>query len=203
MRMNILISNVLIIVFAAGLVSCTTDSRFQTAEAVKFSSDMTRNDYLIGKGDILQIVTWKEPDFSREDIPVRIDGKISFPLLDDMQAAGLTPVQVRDEITARLREYVTHPVVSVSVKSMESQKFYILGEVAKPGEYPLSKNLTVLHAIALAQGFTEWAGKNNIVLIRNENSSETLIKISYGKIVKDGELNQNVLIRADDIIIVP
>ncbi|MEZ4526348.1 MAG: polysaccharide biosynthesis/export family protein [Desulfobacterales bacterium] len=202
MRKNILIFNALIVVFTVGTVSCTTDRLSQTAEAVRLSSALTQNDYLIGKGDILQIVTWKEPDFSG-DFPVRIDGKISFPLLDDMHAAGRTTARIRDELTEKLKEYVMHPVVSVSVKSMESQKFYILGEVAKQGEYPLSKNLTVLHAIALAQGFTEWAGKNDIVLIRQENGSETLMKISYGKIVKQGELHQNVLIRADDIIVVP
>ncbi len=205
MRMNILISNVLIILLTAVAVSCTADSQSRTSGAITVSpsSDADQSDYLIGKGDILQIVTWKEPDFSKEEVPVRTDGKISFPLLDDVQAAGRTPGQVRDEITSSLKEYVTHPVVSVSVKSMESQKFYILGEVAKPGEYPLSKNLTVLHAIAIAQGFTEWASKNGIILIRHENGSETLIKISYGKIVKDVEIHQNVLIRADDIIVVP
>lgn len=203
--MNILILNALILIFTVSSVSCTSVSQTGTAgsTAGSPSSDTDQSDYRIGKGDILQIITWKEPDFSREEVPVRTDGKISFPLLDDVQAAGQTPGQVRDEITSRLREYVTHPVISVSVKAMESQKFYILGEVAKPGEYPLSKNLTVLHAIAIAQGFTEWAAKNKIVLIRHENSSETRMQISYGKIVKDGELHQNVLIRADDIIVVP
>ncbi len=202
MRIKTLNSNLLIVIFGLVTISCAGDSRSRTAEAVRPSSPVMQRDYLIGKGDILQIVTWKEPDFSG-DFPVRIDGKISFPLLDDMQAAGRTTARVRDELTEKLKEYVTHPVVSVAVKSMESQKFYILGEVLKPGEYPLSKNLTVLHAIALAQGFTEWAGKNDIVLIRQEKGSETLMKISYGKIVKEGELDQNVLIRADDIIVVP
>jgi polysaccharide export outer membrane protein len=183
--------------------SCA-DSRFsETKELIGLSSAVSPKTYLIGKGDILEIITWKEPDFSREALAVRTDGKISFPLLEDIQAAGRSPGQVRDEIEEKLKFYVTHPVVSVSVKAMESQKFYIIGEINKPGEYSLAKNLTVLHAIALAQGFTEWAEKDDIVLIRHENGSEKRIEIDFEEVVDGKKPDQNVRIRADDIIVVP
>jgi polysaccharide biosynthesis/export protein len=159
--------------------------------------------YVIGVGDILEIVTWKEPDFSRQEVLVRLDGKISFPLLDDVQAAGLTPVQLKKNIEARLKEYVASPSVTVTIRNAASQKFYILGEVAHTGEYPLVKDLTVLQAFALAGGFTEWASKKEIILFRHENGKEKVIRINYKDIIKGNDFSQNVKIKADDTIIVP
>ena len=159
--------------------------------------------YKIGSGDILEIVTWKEPDFSREEIMVRLDGKISFPLLNDVQAAGLTPLDLKNNIETKLKDFVGTPVVTVTVKSPQSQKFYILGEVARTGEYQLVKKLTVLQAFALAGGFTEWASKKEIILFRHEDSREKIIRINYKDIVKGKDFSQNILIKADDTIIVP
>ena len=160
-------------------------------------------DYIIGIGDILEIVTWKEPDFSRNEILVRLDGKISFPLLDDVQAAGLTPTQLKKNIEAGLKEYVASPSVTVSIRNAASQRFYILGEVVHTGEYPLVKDLTVLQAFAIAGGFTEWASKKEIILFRRENGKERVIQINYKDIIKDKDFSQNVTIKADDTIIVP
>ena len=159
--------------------------------------------YRIGCGDILDITTWKEPDFSREQILVRIDGKISFPLLNDIRAAGRTPIQIKNDIEKKLKEYVSNPVVTVSVRSPDSQKFYILGEIARTGEYNIVKSLTVLQAFALAGGFTEWASKKEIILFRTENGREKIIRINYRDIIKGKDFKNNLLIRADDTIIVP
>lgn len=159
--------------------------------------------YHIDRGDILEIVTWKEPDFSRADILVRLDGKISFPLLSDIQAAGKTPIQLKKEIEAGLKEYVTAPNVTVTVQNAASQRFYILGEVLNTGEYPITKELTVLQAFALAGGFTEWASKKEIILFRREGTKEKVIEINYRDIVKDKDFSQNVKIEANDTIIVP
>ena len=167
------------------------------------SAIQKKNSYTIGSGDILEITTWKEPDFSREEILVRIDGKISFPLLNDIQAAGRTPEDLKTEIEAKLKEYVSTPVVTVTVRAPNSQRFYILGEVTNTGEYNLIKNLTVLQAFALAGGFTEWAAKNEILLLRNENGIDKIIRINYKNIIKGDELNRNIQIKADDTIIVP
>ena len=163
----------------------------------------SNNDYLIGKGDVLEIVTWKEPDFSREEIIVRLDGKISFPLLDDLQAAGRTTTQLKDSIEKGLKEYVAAPNVTVTVVNTASKRFYILGEVVNTGEYPLIKDLTVLQAFAIAGGFTEWASKKEIILFRHEDGKEKVIEINYKDIIKDKDFSQNVKLREDDTIIVP
>jgi polysaccharide export outer membrane protein len=169
----------------------------------KWSNWVSLDLYKIGSGDILEIVTWKEPDFSREEVLVRIDGKISFPLLGDVQAAGQTPLQVKKEIEAGLKDYVSNPIVTVTVKNPGSQKFYILGEVAKTGEYQLVKGLTVLQAFALAGGFTQWAAKKEIILVRNEDGKEKIYRVNYKHIVEGKDFSKNIHLKADDIIIVP
>ena len=161
------------------------------------------SEYIIGVGDVLEIVTWKEPDFSREEIRVRTDGKITFPLLDDVQAAGFPPTTLKKTIEQRLKQYVSSPNVTVTIREAASQRFYILGEVAHTGEYPITKNLTVLQAFALAGGFTEWASKKEIILFRRDKGQEKVIRINYKDIIKDRDFRQNVEIKADDTIIVP
>jgi polysaccharide export outer membrane protein len=163
------------------------------------------NEYLIGNGDVLEINTWKEPDFSREEIIVRLDGKISLPLMGDIQATGLTPTQLKTTIESSLKKYVTNPSVTVTVRNAASQRFYILGEVANTGEYPLVKDLTVLQAFALAGGFTEWASKKEIILYRGVKGDNKgiVIQINYKKILRDKDFSQNVKIKANDTIIVP
>ena len=159
--------------------------------------------YRIGSGDILEIVTWKEPDLSREAVMVRTDGYISFPLLNDVQAAGLTPTALKKAIEAGLQNYVSSPEVTVTLVTSGSQRFYILGEVVNTGEYPLVKHLTVLQAFALAGGFTEWASKDEIILLRKQDGKDVTIRVDYKEIVDGENLQQNVKIRADDTIIVP
>lgn len=184
------------------LVSCSSNS--SPAESLHRTENIrvTSAPYLVGKGDLLEIVTWKEPDFTRE-VQVRIDGKISFPLIEDISAAGRTTEALEGELREKLSEYVTHPVVSVSVKEAKSQRYYIIGEVANPGEYPLQKEVSVMQAFALAGGFTEWARKNSIVLIRRDGGREKSIPINFDEIVKKGTLEQNVLLKAEDILVVP
>ena len=160
------------------------------------------NYYKIGKGDILEIIAWKEEDFTRE-VFVRIDGKITFPLLDDIHADGRTTMEVKKEIETKLKEFIEDPIVTVILKSPLSQKFYILGEVLKTGEYQLAKKLTILQAFALAGGFTEWASKKEIILLRNENGIDKLIRVNYKNIIKGKDLSQNVNIKVNDTIIVP
>jgi len=159
--------------------------------------------YKIGSGDVLEIMTWKEPDFSREEILVRIDGNITFPLLGDIQVAERTPLQVKKEIERGLKDFVANPVVTVTVTTPGSQKFYILGEVVNAGEYNLIKDLTVLQAFALAGGFTEWASKKEIILLRNEDGKEKIIRVNYKNIIKGKDFSQNIHIKANDTIIVP
>jgi polysaccharide export outer membrane protein len=162
-----------------------------------------RQEYKIGSGDVLEIVTWKEPDFSREEVLVRLDGKISFPLLNDVQAAGRTPLILKQHIEEGLREFIENPYVTVTVKQANSQKFYILGEIVNTGEYDLVKDLTVLQAFARAGGFTEWASKKEILLIRREGGKDKPIRINYKDIAKGEGFEQNIILKANDTIIVP
>ena len=159
--------------------------------------------YQIGIGDVLEITTWKEPDFSREEVLVRTDGKISFPLVNDFPAAGLSPMELKYNLEKALKAYVSHPVVTVHVDDPVSQKFYILGEVMNTGEYPLVKHLTVLQAFALAGGFTEWASKKEIILLRHEGGKDRIYRINYKEITKGQDFSQNLKLKADDTIIVP
>jgi len=161
------------------------------------------NEYRIGSGDVLEIVTWKEPTMSLPNALVRLDGKISFPLLNDVQAAGLTPLELKKTLEEGLKAYIPDPVVRVGVLEANSKKFYVLGEVEQTGEYELRKQMRVLQAFALAGGFTEWASKKEIILLRAEGGKEKIHRINYEDIVEGKHLEQNLKIKPDDTIIVP
>lgn len=187
-----------ILILSAFLVGGNVAGTTHRAEA----ADDNAVAYRIGAGDLLEITTWKEEDFTKEVI-VRLDGYITFPLLDDILAAGMTPMDLKAVITEKLAQFVEGPQVTVSVKDPASKKFYVLGEVARTGEYPLYKELTVLQAFALAGGFTEWASKKEILLLRRENGQEKVFRINYKAIVGNQELSENLKLVPDDTIVVP
>ena len=136
--------NLVIIVIAVSfLIFNNQPCLSQTTPVIK-EPIVDKSSYFIGFGDILEITTWKEADFSRPEVLVRLDGMITFPLINDIQARGKTPMQVKTDIETRLADYVESPVVTVTVRSSGSKRFYILGEIMRTGEYPLVKNLTVL-----------------------------------------------------------
>ncbi|MFO8109481.1 MAG: polysaccharide biosynthesis/export family protein [Thermoplasmata archaeon] len=159
--------------------------------------------YTIGSGDLLEIITWNEPQLSRSKVLVRTDGKISFPFLDDLHASGLTLLELKQKIEDGLKKYVEHPYVTVDVEDPQSKKFYVLGEVVNTGEYPLIKNLTVLQAFAIAGGFTEWASKRQIILLRHEGTEEKIYRVNYRRIIDGKDLDQNLMLKPNDTIIVP
>jgi len=158
--------------------------------------------YQIGIGDILSITTWKEPDFTVDAVRVRSDGKITFPLLDDIQAEGLTTMDLKMAVQKKLSVYVEAPNVTVTLVNPMSRQFYILGEILRTGEYPLIKKLTVMQAFALAGGFTEWADKNKIILYRRGSLQEETIIIRYKDII-NGDFSKDIQLQPDDTIIVP
>jgi polysaccharide export outer membrane protein len=168
-----------------------------------WSAKASAQDYQIGAGDILEISTWKELDLSRDEVLVRTDGKISFPMLNDVQAAGLSPMELKTNMEERLKDFVEGPLVTITVRNPGSQKIYVLGEVQNTGEYPLIKKLTVLQAFALAGGFTEWASKKEIILLRTEGGKDKIYRINYKDITKGKDFSQNIKLKADDTIIVP
>jgi polysaccharide export outer membrane protein len=156
--------------------------------------------YVIGSQDMLDISVWREPDFSRT-VPVRPDGKISLPLLNDMQAAGLTPSQLAAELTKSLNKFVTNPQVTIT--QINSQRFYILGEAARPGAYTLIPEMTILQALSNAGGFTPYANSKKIYLLREENGKQQKLSFNYKDVVAGKRTEQNIVLKNGDTIVVP
>jgi polysaccharide export outer membrane protein len=157
--------------------------------------------FQIGPEDVLDISVWKNPELSRV-VPVRPDGKVSLPLVNDIQAAGLTPTDLRDQLTTRLSEYVPAPEVSVIVREVHSRKVTVTGAVKTPGRYELKSPMTVLEVLALAQGLTDFASRDRIVVLRQEGQKTTRIPFNYRKI-SDSAAQDNFLLRPGDIVLVP
>ena len=159
------------------------------------------NSFVIGNDDVLSINVWKEPDFSQK-IQVRSDGKISLPLLGEVQATGQTPLQLEQDLTVRLRNYITKPEVTVMVEQVNSKKFNILGQVAKPGSYSLALAPTVVDAIALAGGPRDFAKQKSIYILRqNPGGGQARITFNYKDFLKGK--NQNIKLEPHDTVVVP
>jgi len=159
--------------------------------------------FIIGNDDVLAINVWKEPDLSKQ-IPVRSDGKISLPLIGDIQAAGRTPAQLEIDITDRLKSFITDPQVAVIVQQINSLKFNILGQVTKPGSYPLTAGTTVVDAIATAGGFRDFAKKKGVYVLREGNpGNEFRYAFNYEEFVKGKNTKQNIMLKPHDTIVVP
>jgi len=159
--------------------------------------------FVIGNDDVLAVNVWKEPDVSRS-IPVRSDGKISLPLVGEVQATGRTPLKLEQEIAARLKNYIAEPEVTVIVQQINSQKFNILGMVNKPGSYPISNSATVLDAIALAGGFKDFAKQKAIYVLRqNPDGTQERLAFNYKEVVKGKNPTQNIKLQPRDTIVVP
>jgi polysaccharide export outer membrane protein len=158
-------------------------------------------DYVIGPDDTLHITVWKEPDMSAA-LPVRSDGKISLPLLDDVQAAGLTPLQLKDSIKEKLKKYISDPRVTVVVTAMNSRRIFVTGEVTHTGTMALLPNMTMLQALASA-GFTQFANLKGIYLLRTENGQQVKLPFNYKEVVKGRHPEQNIMLKPGDTIVVP
>lgn len=159
--------------------------------------------FVIGANDVLAINVWKEPDVSRS-VPVRSDGKISLPLAGEVQAAGLTPLRLEQDIAGKLQSYISEPEVTVIVQQINSQKFNILGMVNKPGSYSVTNSSTVLDAIAAAGGFRDFAKQKSIYVLRqNADGTKSRIPFNYKDVVKGKNSEENVKLEPNDTIVVP
>jgi polysaccharide biosynthesis/export protein len=175
-----------------------TDS--STAPANKTDGNAS---FVIGNDDVLAISVWKEPDISRS-IQVRSDGKISLPLMGEIQAAGRTPLQLEQDITVQLQNYIAKPKVTVMVEQVNSKKYNIVGQVGRPGSYPLAMASTVMDAIATAGGLRDFAKQKDIYILRQApGGSKTRIGFNYKDYIKGKNLNQNVKLEPHDTIVVP
>ena len=159
-------------------------------------------EYTIGADDVLSIVFWRDKELTAE-VTVRPDGKISLPLLNDIQASGLTPAQLKDRIVEESKKYVEDPNVTVVVKDIKSRKVFITGEVRKPGLYPLTSSTTVLQMISIAGGLADYAKPDKISVVRVENGKPLSFKFNYKEVIEGKKLNQNIELKPGDTIIVP
>jgi polysaccharide export outer membrane protein len=158
--------------------------------------------YKIGPQDVLRIDVWKEAEISRS-VPVRPDGKITLPLLNDIQAAGLTPVQLAGKIAEGLKKYITSPQVTVGVTEINSRRIFVTGEVTHPGAFPLLPNMTVLQALSSAGGFSQFARLKNIYVLRVEDGKQVKHAFNYKDAVSGKHPEQNIVLEGGDIIVVP
>lgn len=158
--------------------------------------------YRIGPLDVLNIDVWKEPNISRT-VPVRPDGKISLPLLNDVQAGGLTPMELSANITQGLAKFITDPQVTIIVTEMNSQRVYIMGQVMRAGAYPLLPQMTVLQALSSAGGFAQFANVKKIYVLRREQGRETKIHFNYKEVVDGNHPEQDVVLQGGDTVVVP
>jgi polysaccharide export outer membrane protein len=166
--------------------------------------------YKVGPGDILKFFVWKEPDLSGE-LQVRLDGKVTIPLLGDVEAATRTTEQLATEVSKALKRYLAAPQVTVGLVSSASSRFFVLGQVVKPGDYPLRGRTTVLQGLALAGGFKEFAKTDSIVVLRQDKGfflpkgrpSETFITVNYKKLEGAKDVGENIVLRPGDTVLVP
>ncbi|HEX6820867.1 MAG TPA: polysaccharide biosynthesis/export family protein [Candidatus Sulfotelmatobacter sp.] len=194
-----------IFLFTAGILA-------QSAEGPKAGDNPARpaqgtqdsaipSDYVIGADDVLRISVWKEPDLS-ETLPVRPDGKISMPLLNDIPAAGLTPLQLKDSITEKLKKYIADPRVTVVVTAMNSRRVFVTGEVVHSGPMVLLPHMTMLQALSQA-GFSQFANLKAIYLLRTENGRQVKLPFNYKEVVKGNHQEQNIQLKPGDTLVVP
>jgi len=166
------------------------------------SIDADASDYILGSEDLIEVMVWKNPDLSTT-VFVRPDGKISLPLIGDLQAAGLTSIELRDSIKVLLRRYKKTPEVSVIVREINSFSIFFVGEVIQPGKINLKSETSFLQAITMVGGFTEFADVKKIVLLRRENGRERRIKINYKDIVDGDDPDGNIMLKRGDTVLVP
>ena len=187
---------------AAGMLAQTSNPvKSDDRPAATAQEQGTSSDYVIGADDTLRISVWKEPELS-ETLPVRPDGKISMPLLNDVQAAGLSPLQLKDSLTEKLKKFIADPRVTVVVTAMNSQRIFVSGEVLHTGPVALLPHMTMLQALSQA-GFTQFANLKGIYLLRTENGKQEKIPFNYKEVIKGNHPEQNIMLKPGDTVVVP
>lgn len=158
--------------------------------------------YVIQPSDILEVFVWKEPDLSRR-VLVRPDGRISFPLVQDLQAAGLTPAELKAKIEELLKQFIASPNVTVIVEEIRNYRIYVTGKVNNPGSFTLEKPVTVLQALSLAGGFADFADESDIKIVRTYGDKYVYLDFNYKDVIKGKNTQQNIVLRSGDVVVVP
>jgi len=192
----------LILLVMASLAYPQADREILSKKEAQAEVTVEGDQYVIGPEDLLYIHVWKEESLTR-NVPVRMDGKISLPLIQEVKAAGLTPLQLKEVLTRKFKEFIENPIVSVTVTEVNSYKVFVVGQVKTPGVQRLRSETTVTQIIVMAGGFTEWANQKKIVIVRKEDGREKRIKVNYKKIMDGGNPNSDIILKAGDTIIIP
>jgi polysaccharide biosynthesis/export protein len=192
----------LLVSLPAGAAQAAPPRQGQAPASAPASEAVRPPDYVIGAEDVLGIVFWREPDMSG-DVTVRPDGRITIPVIGELQAAGRQPDQLQKEITAAAAKYISGVNVVVIVRTINSRKVFVTGRVTTPGTYPLMGTLTAIQAIALAGGLTEFADPKGITILRTDNGQARTLKFNYQDVSRGKSLEQNIQLRPGDTIVVP
>jgi len=195
----------LFLIIACGIGAFNQSMAADTTEASPIETKkeiVSDPSYIIGPMDVLEIQVWKEPDFSRQ-VLVRPDGKITLPLVGDILASGMNTMGLKALLSEKLEDFVSKPEVTVIVLESRSKNFYIIGKINRPGTYPLNPDMTVLQAISVAGGLAEWADKDSIRIIRRSGGKDEILPFDYDKVISGKSLEQNILLKPNDTIIVP
>jgi polysaccharide export outer membrane protein len=195
-------TGILLLSICAPLAHAQKDEKLLFKKEPQADAVASSDQYVIGPEDMLYINVWREEALTRT-ILVRADGKISLPLVDDVQAAGLTPLQLKQNLTEKLKQFIDNPNVSVVVTEANSFKVYVTGEVRTPGVYRLKSETTLLQIIPMAGGFTDWANQKKIMIIRKEGGKEKRITANYKKILEGDDPKSNIVLKPGDTIVVP
>jgi polysaccharide biosynthesis/export protein len=180
----------------------SAEAKPKTGTTAPQASAASDAEYKIGAQDVLRIDVWKEPEISRT-APVRPDGRISLPLINDVQAAGLTSTQLASVITDGLRKFITNPQVTVGVTEINSRRVYVTGEVTRPGAFPLLPNMTVLQALSSSGGFSQFAKLKSIYVLRTEDGKQAKHPFNYKQVVSGKKPELNIPLQPGDVIVVP
>lgn len=201
---KLIISIALLVLFTGPLSAWETEDEpgKEEAEIADAIAAAAASDYLVNPGDIISVSVWREADL-RADVLVRPDGKFSFPLAGDVQAQGNTVEQIREQVTKKLNRYIPDPVVSVSVLAINGNKVYVIGQVNRPGEINANPQVDVLQALSLAGGTNPFAQVNDISILRRTDKGLVSIPFRYGDIEKGKRLEQNIVLQAGDVVVVP
>jgi polysaccharide export outer membrane protein len=191
------------IVLLSAYVNLPGQTTKDNSAAPSPKEESSTREYVIGMEDVLSVNVWREPDLTLNEVVVRPDGKISLPLVNDIQADGLSTQQLQDRITEKLREFVSSPTVTVTVIRAVSQSVSIVGQVNRPGTYSLGSPITVLELLARAGGLAEFAKQKDIRIIRVENSKTLQFPFNYKDIMKGKNLRQNIVLKKGDVVLVP
>ncbi len=174
----------------------------QKQQEPKLSEQQPEPLYVIQPSDVLEIFVWKQPELTRK-VFVRPDGRISFPLVQDLQAAGISPAELKTQIENRLKEYLSAPNVTVVVEGILSYRVYVIGKVQKPGIQTIEKPVTVLQALSLAGGFQDYAKDTEIVVVRRQSGENILFDFNYRDVIHGKKPEQNIFLRTGDVVVVP